>query len=153
MSHRRLELLEAAFSQYGIMEVKGQADNPEIIKYFDALGLDGKALKDETSWCGAFVNWCTAQACLPGTGDLSARSWLEVGLPTADPVPGDIVVLWRGEHPDEYIPGTRVKKGHVGFYIRHDAHHVYILGGNQSNMVCISAYPMHQVLSFQSVVK
>ena len=44
-----MKQLNKALSQYGIKEVTGSKDNPEIIKYFDALGFDGEKLKDETS--------------------------------------------------------------------------------------------------------
>ncbi len=52
------KLLEIALSQYGIREIVGKRDNPEVLKYFDILGYDGSRLKDETAWCSAYINWC-----------------------------------------------------------------------------------------------
>ncbi|MEQ8547632.1 MAG: TIGR02594 family protein [Cyclobacteriaceae bacterium] len=144
MSARRLELLDVAMSQYGIMEVRGIEDNKEITKYFDALGFDGSQLKDETAWCAAFANYCLKTACLPYSGKLNARSFLTVGLPTKHPIPGDLVVLWREDRQSW--------KGHVGFYVNHDERFVYLLGGNQSNMVNIAAYPINRLLEYRSVV-
>lgn len=146
---KNIAFLQRALSQYGIMEVKGKADNPEILKYFTELGFDGSWVKDETSWCSAFVNWCAKQTCLPYTGKLNARSWLEIGEPTQDPQQGDVLIFWRGSHPDEFISGTQLKKGHVGIYINEDANFYYCLGGNQSNMVCISAYAKHKILGIR----
>ncbi len=134
------KVIEIALSQYGVKEVKGTVDNPAIVKYFDDLGYDGKKLKDETSWCSAFANWCAKKAGLPFTGKLNARSWLRIGKKTDTPEMGDIVVLWR-ESKSSW-------KGHVGFFIREDFDFIYMLGGNQKNQVCISAYPKERLLSY-----
>jgi uncharacterized protein (TIGR02594 family) len=133
--------IKLAFSQYGIKEIAGSVDNPEIVKYFDDLGFDGTKLKDETAWCSAFANWVCMNSDLEYTKKLNARSWLKVGRDTTNPVLGDIVVLWR-EHPDSW-------KGHVGFYINDDDKYIYILGGNQSNQVCIKPYPKTRLLTFK----
>lgn len=148
---KKAKLIEIALSQYGIMEIRGAKDNPEIIKYFDALGFDGKALKDETSWCCAFVNWVCLQAGIPQTGTLNARSWEDKGVKTTSPELGDLAVFWRGKNENDCIAGTNLKKGHVAFYIKEDKDSVYVLGGNQSNMVCISAYPKSRLLTYRSI--
>lgn len=148
---KRIELVNMALGQYGHMEVKGAQDNPEIVKYFHKLGFKGPEFKDEMSWCAAFVNWCLVTIGLSWTKSLSARSFLDYGKPTNSPKIGDIVVFWRGSHPDELIPGTLIKKGHVAIFIRSDDKHVYCLGGNQSNMVCISAYDKSQVLGYRQI--
>ena len=51
------KIIEVALSQYGVKEIKGKEDNPEVLKYFNILGLNGAALKDETAWCSASANW------------------------------------------------------------------------------------------------
>ena len=133
-------ILNIALSQYGIKEIQGKAHNPEVLKYFNESGFDGEKLGDETAWCSAFVNWCAREAGLEHTGKLNARSWLAVGEVTTEPKPGDVVVLWRSS-PDSW-------KGHVGLYVRHTNEHVYMLGGNQGNKVCIAAYPRERVLNY-----
>lgn len=146
-----MNLLSIALSQYGLKEILGKIDNPEITKYFTSCGFTASALRDETSWCSAFVNWCAQAACKPMSGKLNARSWLTVGAGVADGQQrlGDVVVFWRGAHKDELITGSNLKKGHVGFYIREDAQYVYVLGGNQSNQVSIAPYAKNRVLNYR----
>lgn len=132
---------EAALGLYGEKEIKGQQDNPNIIKMFDDLGYDGKALKDETSWCAAFANWILMSTGHTNTGKLNARSFLDLPGEVEDPELGDIVVFWR-EDPDSW-------KGHVGFFVREKDGWIYVLGGNQSNEVNIKAYPKKRLLGYR----
>lgn len=133
--------VELALTQFGVKEVVGRQDNPQILKYFNDLGFDGTALKDETAWCSAFVNWVCKNSGLDYTKKLNARSWLEVGEEVDTPEIGDVVVLWRVS-PDSW-------KGHVGFFIRETENFIYILGGNQANQVKISEYPKNRLLSYR----
>ncbi len=135
--------LELALSQIGIREIPGNKDNPDVLKYFNDIGFDGSQLKDETAWCSAFVNWVMKNSDAPYTGKLNARSWMQIGTETNDPKTGDVVVLWRGS--------KNSWKGHVGFYITQRNGFIYILGGNQSNQVKISAYPDHRLLGYRIV--
>ena len=134
-------MLSKAMSQYGIKEIAGKEDNPEVLKYFEAVGFG--SLKDETAWCSAFMNWVAIKAGADHSGELTARSWLKVGRPVKVPKIGDITVLWRVS-PDSW-------KGHVGLYIREHRGWIYLLGGNQSNQVKISAYPRHRLLGYRRV--
>lgn len=139
MKHMKL-----AFSQYGIKEIVGKKDNPEVLKYFKNLGFDASSLKDETAWCSAFVNWVARESGLEYSKKLNARSWMEVGAPLdegSEPQLGDIVVFWR-------VSKTSWK-GHVGFYVNHDEHNIYVLGGNQGNMVCIKPYRKDRLLTYR----
>ena len=135
--------LQIAFSQYGTEETKGDIDNPEVLKYFDSLGFNGKELKDETAWCAAFVNWVLKHSNLPYQRKLNARSFLQLGKQTNDPKLGDIVVLWRGS--------KQGWKGHVGFYINETENHINILGGNQMNKVCIMPYSKYRLLEYRRI--
>ncbi|MEM1337251.1 MAG: TIGR02594 family protein [Bacteroidota bacterium] len=132
--------IQIALSQYGVKEITGTQDNPEVLKYFDETGFDGKRLKDETAWCSAFTNWVCKKAGLPFTGKLNARSWLDVGREVETPEIGDLVVLWR-ESRESW-------KGHVGFYINNNDQWIRILGGNQNNQVKISAYRSYRLLKY-----
>lgn len=131
-------LLNVALSQYGIKEVQGKENNQEIMKYFHCIGQDW-VQGDETAWCSAFINWCAKKRGYEHTGKLNARSWLNLGM-RCDINVADIIVLWR-ESRDSW-------KGHVGIPIREDDDVIWILGGNQSNMVRISAYPKDQLLAY-----
>jgi len=132
--------IEKAFSYYGLKEFAGVKHNPVILDFFKAIGhkwVDD----DETAWCAAFANYCCLSTIGKHTGKLNARSFLEFGVRTTTPKLGDLVVLWRVS-PDSW-------KGHVGFYISESENHVYLLGGNQDNQVCIKPYPKERVLSYQ----
>jgi len=136
--------MNIAFNEFGIKEIPGKEDNPEVLKYFNDLGFDGSKLKDETAWCSAFVNWVCKQNGAKYSGKLNARSWLNVGKITKTPEVGDIVVFWRGS-PESW-------KGHVGFYINQDENYIYVLGGNQNNQVNIKGYNKNRLLSFRKII-
>ena len=57
----RHKVIYIAMTQAGI-KITGKEDNPEVLKYFNEIGYDGAKLKDETSWCSAFINWVMKQA-------------------------------------------------------------------------------------------
>ena len=134
-------LLDFALSQYGIKEISGSKHNEKIVKYFKEIGHSW-VNDDETAWCSAFMNWCCMSVGMVKSGKLNARSWLNVGNGVGSPVKGDIVVFWR-----ESITSW---KGHVAIYINDlDDKYINVLGGNQSNMVCIKPYPKERVLSYR----
>ncbi len=138
MNHK---IIETALTQQGVKEIAGKQDNPEVIKYFDVMGFDGKSLHDETAWCSAFVNWVAITAGYEHTNKLNARSWKEVGTKTEKPQIGDVVIFWR-DNPKSW-------KGHVAFFIRETKNWIYVLGGNQNNQVKISAYPKKRLLEYR----
>ena len=139
--NKRLELLEIAFSFYGMKEIPGEQDNPNIVMMFRNLGYSW-INDDETPWCAAFVNYCLKLTSLPYTGKLNARSFSEWGIETNMPRVGDVVVFNRGSDP---------AKGHVAFFIKEDDEHVYVLGGNQANQVNISRYPVSRKLHYRTL--
>jgi len=132
--------IEKAFSQYGIKEIVGREHNPVVLKYFSEIGHPW-VKDDETAWCSAFVNWVCKKTNKAYSGKLNARSWMDVGIETTTPELGDIVVLWR-ESKSSW-------KGHVGFYVRETKSWVYVLGGNQSNQVKVTAYPKSRLLGYR----
>ena len=115
-----------AEKEKGITEVPGMGNNPRVIEYLKATSNLGSAARsrDETPWCSAFVNWCLAQAGIPGTKSAVARSWLDWGQPIETPRVGCIVVFSR-----------EVKFGHVGFYLSETESEIKVLGGNQQDAV------------------
>ena len=135
----KTKLLEMALSQYGIKEIVGQYHNNEVVKYFTEIGF-AQITNDETAWCSAFVNWVCMKAGYEHTKKLNARSWLTIGKETIHPEPGDIVIMSRGTNPS---------LGHVGFFINKDQKYIYILGGNQSNQVNITAYNKASLLGYR----
>jgi len=138
------EMMSHAMNMYGMTEIPGKENNPQIMKMFKSIGMDW-VQGDETAWCSAFINYLAKKNGYAYSGKLTARSWMNIGQAIAIPNPGDIVVLWR-EHPTSW-------KGHVGIFIRDDGLHVWILGGNQNNKVCIAAYPRSRILSYRMLNK
>lgn len=136
--------LPIALKYYGVKEVSGGVHNPIILDFFSEIGYSHKDhpwITDETAWCSAFANAVAKRSGREYSGKLNARSWLSVGQEIETPDIGDIVVFWRGSPTDW--------RGHVGFYISEDATHIYTLGGNQSNMVCIQPYPKKQLIGYR----
>jgi uncharacterized protein (TIGR02594 family) len=140
------KILEIAFSQLGIEEIPRENDNPQIIKYASETNIVG-ITNDEIAWCSSFVNWCAKQAGLQYSGKPNARSWLNVGLKTTHPEPGDVAVFWR-EDPQSW-------EGHVALFLgfSDDLARVFVIGGNQGNRVSVSAYRKEKVLSFQRLTE
>lgn len=136
-------MIQLALKEYGIKEIPGKEDNPEVLKYFNEIGFDGEKLKDETAWCSAFINWVAKKSNRKYSNKLSARSWLKVGCATSSPQIGDVVVFWR-ESIDSW-------KGHVGLYIREDEKNIWVLGGNQKNQVSIAPYPKSRLLGYRRI--
>lgn len=137
-------LLSVALSQFGVKQIQGKKEHPQIVSYFTALDSVTKTYKQNTTWCSAFVNWVAKRAGYEYSDKISPRSWLSIGTSTGFPKQGDIVVL-----SDKNSDNT----GHVGFFIKESQKYVYLLGGNQGNAVSIQAYPKTRVLDFRRLKK
>lgn len=135
----------------GTKEVGGSVDNPSIMAM---LKLDNNwPQNDEVPWCSAFANHICWLARAPRSKDLRARSWLTVGkgVNLDDAGIGDIVILKRGSGNQ---PGPEVidAPGHVGFYAGRFGEFVEVLGGNQSDTVKVSRYPVKRLLGVRRLV-
>jgi uncharacterized protein (TIGR02594 family) len=95
---------------------------------------------DSVAWCAAFVGHCLEKAGIRSTRKLTARSYLNWGIPVeiADAQPGDIGVIPRG---------SSSWQGHVFFIDRIEGAWVWGLGGNQSDAVNVKRYPASKLLS------
>ena len=123
---------------FGVTESKGKNfNNLRILNYIKTTGAwntrsDTGAFayrKDETPWCSAFVNWCILESGINGTNSAMAKSWLEWGMEIEEPCYGCIAVY------------SRVGGSHVGFYTGSEGNKSLLLGGNQSDSVCLKRYP------------
>ena len=123
-----------ARKELGQKEQPGANHNKRIIEYHQLTKL--RAKDDETPWCSSFVNWCMSGAGYPITESAAAKSWAKYGV-SCKPHPGCIVVM------------TRNGGGHVGFYVKETPAYVYLLGGNQSNAVTISAYSKERIIAYR----
>jgi uncharacterized protein (TIGR02594 family) len=129
-------LVIAAGEMY-VSEVTGPRDNPRIRAYHAATSMGESA--DEVPWCSSFVNWCQLRADLSRTNSAAARSWLQWGV-KCEPAVGAIAVLKRGNSSWQ---------GHLGYVVHWTAGHVWLLGGNQGNRVCVARFSRSQVLGFR----
>jgi uncharacterized protein (TIGR02594 family) len=133
----------------GIKEIPGAKDNDQILAM---LRLDQKwPANDEVPWCSAFMNYITWLLRLPRSKSLRARSWLLIGRPIVleEAEPGfDVVILKRGGANQ---PGPEVidAKGHVGLYAGREGQKILMLGGNQSDSVCVARYPASRLLGIR----
>jgi len=128
-----------AAGEQGVRTFPPGQSNPRVTEYHAGTNIAG--YDDKASWCSSFVNWTLAQVGITGTGSALARSWLDWGKALDEPVPGCIVVLARDD-PAGW-------KGHVGFYLRHQAGQIILLGGNQLDCVCENSYPLDSVLGYR----
>jgi len=127
---------ELAQRYTGIKE-RTNGEHP-LIQWWLSLCKYGLDVADEVPWCSAFVNGIAWEFRLPRSYSAAARSWLEVGLPIqlSEARPNnDIVILSRGPI-----------KGHVGFFASIETGTVHLLGGNQSDSVCIGLFGRADIL-------
>jgi uncharacterized protein (TIGR02594 family) len=126
------DLLQKALSQWGVTEVDGELNNPQIMTY--SRETDMKWIQDdEAAWCSIFMNWVAKSCGYEYTKEQLARSWLKVGRKVENPSTGNVVIFWRKEKDSKW--------GHVGIYVTEDEDYIYVLGGNQDNSVNIKPYP------------
>jgi uncharacterized protein (TIGR02594 family) len=129
-----------ALHEMGVKETPGAGNNPRVVAYLRSTSLDAdQAAQDATPWCSAFVNWCVEGCGIPGTNSAAARSWLTWGRAVAVPRRGCIAVFSRGTG------------GHVAFYVGMSTAlaQILVLGGNQTDCVCISGYEKSRLLGYR----
>ena len=120
-------------SLFGTTEVVGRGSNKTILDWRDTLNQSGVKITgysdDDIPWCGlfiAFVTFLRGSAAEVVEGPLWAQNWKHYGKPADKASLGDILVFVRNGG------------GHVGIYIGEDIDCYHVLGGNQSNKVCIT---------------
>jgi uncharacterized protein (TIGR02594 family) len=129
----RPEWMLIADEEIGVHEIPGPKSQARIIEYDSVTTL--KATSDEVPWCAAFVCWCLEQAGIRSTRSAAAASYEDYGEDLGDtPEIGCIVVLPH----------------HVTFYDGYiDDDTIRCLGGNQSDQVKHSNYPVANVISYR----
>ena len=122
----------------GLTEGPGPADNPTILEMYASVGHDWVE-HDAVAWCAAFVGHCLETAGIRSTRKLTARSYLDWGVPidVANAQQGDIGVIPRGNSSWQ---------GHVFFIDRIEGAWVWGLGGNQDDAVNVKRYPVSKLL-------
>ena len=129
---------EVARGYIGTVEGLGPENNPVIMEMYASVGHDWVE-HDSVAWCAAFVGHCIERAGLRSTRKLTARSYLDWGVPVPieDARLGDIAVIPRG---------SSSWQGHVFFIERIEGAWVWGLGGNQDDAVNVKRYPLSKVL-------
>ena len=129
---------EIAKTYIGTTEGSGPQNNPVIVQMYATVGHDWVE-HDSVAWCAAFVGHCVERAGLRSTRKLTARSYLDWGVPVdvADAQRGDIGVIPRG---------SSSWQGHVFFIDRIEGQWVWGLGGNQDDAVNVKRYPASKLL-------
>jgi uncharacterized protein (TIGR02594 family) len=120
-------ILVEALKLTGTKETIGAKDNPVILEWADKVGLKNSYNKDEIPWCGLFIAYvCHVSGIASVINPLWARNWAQFGTRQAVAMLGDVLVFVRNGG------------GHVGLYVGEDKSCYHVLGGNQSDMVCIT---------------
>lgn len=112
----------------GTLEVAGPKNNPTIMGWAKATGLDRQGYSaDAVPWCGLFVAYVALKADKPfPKHPLWALNWAGFGTPEHQPCLGDVLTFKRDGG------------GHVAIYIGEDQTAYHVLGGNQSDAVSIT---------------
>lgn len=132
---------DIARSYIGTTEGPGPADNPVIMEMYASVGHDWVE-HDSVAWCAAFLGHCLEKAGIRSTRKLTARSYLDWGVPVdvTDAQQGDIGVIPRG---------SSSWQGHVFFIDRIEGQWVWGLGGNQNDAVNVKRYPVSKLLGIR----
>lgn len=123
------QLLVQALKLVGTKEIVGVKHNDEILIWARELGIKSY-FADEIPWCGLFMAYVVKKAALEmpftATESLWALNWNKFGTKQTTAMLGDVLTFKRNGG------------GHVGIYVGEDDTCYHVLGGNQSNMVCIT---------------
>lgn len=121
------KMLVEALKLYGTVEGPGTKDNPTILAWAAEIGLAKTYSHDSIPWCGLFIGLVAHRAGKEVVDSpLWALSWADFGKPAPVPMLGDVLTFKRDGG------------GHVGLYVGEDVSAYHVLGGNQSDQVCIT---------------
>jgi len=129
-----------ANGEIGKAEIGNTNDGPVIAKYrqLAQCGAPGDP------WCAIFANamFASCSPPIPGTRSALAQSSGSNGnfVKLSGPALGAVVIFWR-ESPTS-------GKGHVGFYQGESAQSIFVLGGNEDNMVQIEPMSKSQLIGY-----
>lgn len=127
--------IKEALKLYGTLEKIGPQNNPVIMGWASECGISGYT-GDDVPWCGLFAAVVAKRAGWDIVDQpLWARNWSKFGNQSLTPSLGDILTF------------SRDGGGHVGFYIAEDTQTYHVLGGNQSDSVCIIRLNKARLLS------
>ena len=126
--------MDTALKEVGQAEVSGGKANPRILEYFKASkfwGTDDSG--GSNAWCASFVAWVMKEnGHFAVENAFRAKAWSSFGKKINDPIYGAIGIK------------TRRGGGHVAFVVGQssDGKYLFMLGGNQGDMVQVKKYPI-----------
>lgn len=136
--------LAYAKGMLGVKEIIGPEEHHALQAMATVLGVINFQ-DDRDPWCSMFVSFCLTMG-VPGIELPSHPKWSRAyqkwGIPLAEPIPGAIVVLWRGKAPEQDI-------GHVFFFTHKSPHSDSVwfgIGGNDQNEVRHAPYTTKKLL-------
>lgn len=125
----------------GIKEVPGIKSAPFIVQLWDSLPWMWKLYPDDSilAWCGAFIRWCLVFVGIkPPKEWYRAKAFINFGTRIFHPAYGAIGVVKNSKG-----------KYHVGFVVgRNTQGDIMLLGGNQNDMVRVSAFKFQSFVAF-----
>jgi len=127
-------MITKALELFDTKELSGTPNNPVIMKWAKEVGDDVAKVynADEIPWCGLFMAVVAKRAKKQVVKDpLWALNWGTFGKFTSQPMLGDVLVFVRKDAQGH-------KAGHVSLYVGEDQECYHVLGGNQSDKVCIT---------------
>lgn len=130
--------MKIASAELGIHERTNEGSK-RIIGYHATVA--GHFQSDQVAWCSSFVNWCLKQVGIIGTNNAAAASWAHWGTELRQPRYGCILQLHHAAKGHDRATGSS-SGNHVAFFLRGDGTHVELLGGNQSDSVKVSRFPI-----------
>lgn len=128
------KILREALSHYGTLEIRGKDNNPDITKWAKEIGgnVGDVYTNDEIPWCGLFLAICAKRAGYAVPKDpLWALNWGTFGVAQPVAMLGDVLTFIRKTT-------TGARAGHVALYVGEDEAAYHVLGGNQSDCVCVT---------------
>lgn len=132
-----------ARSFIGIKEVPGIKSAPFIQRLWDKVPWLWNMHKDDSTlaWCGAFVAHCLRLCGItPPKEWYRAKSYMEFGYKLSRPIVGAIAVI------------KNARGYHVGFVVGQTfTGNILILGGNQNDMVKVSAFKPDVIVAYRWV--
>lgn len=143
-------LIHSEAAKYiGVSEIPGPGSNPTIIKFIDEaaswLKDDVRDIDGSIAWCGCFRGHI---GLITGTGvppaHYRAASWATWGRAVS-------------LNPTNWFKGmtaimSRPGGNHVTLIDHIEGDTVYCLGGNQSDKVCISPFPISRITHVRSAI-
>jgi len=134
------KMLLNALNLFGVKEAIDGDDNPVILDWAVECGIKGYN-HDSIAWCGLFIAVVAKRSGKPiPENPLWARNWAAWG--EASPKELGAVLVF-----------ARDGGGHVGLYVGEDSDCYHVLGGNQSDSVCIARLRKDRLIACRTMYK